>query len=93
MNSIEIMMKEHDMGRLYMSDLREALVKFEAGDEERKLDLIANMSSYTHLLERHISRENEVVYPFGQKQLSPEILEKVHKQTMAYEEEAQKKGI
>lgn len=87
------MLVEHDFGRLYMSELREALRKFEEGDEESKLDIIANMISYTHLLERHISKENEVVYPFGEKQLSKEILDEVHEKTEAYEREATSKGI
>lgn len=87
------MLVEHDMGRLYMSDLRQALQKLEAGDEESKLDVIANVISYTHLLERHIQKENEVVYPFGEKQLSEEILKEVHEQTAQYELEARAKGM
>lgn len=87
------MLVEHDLGRLYMSDLREALKKLEAGDEESKLDIIANMISYTHLLERHISKEDEVVYTFGEKQLAPEILAQVHEKTKAYEIEAEKNGV
>ncbi|MBE6024801.1 MAG: hemerythrin domain-containing protein [Cellulosilyticum sp.] len=87
------MLVEHDLGRLYMSDLREALQKFEAGEEESKLDIIANMISYTHLLERHIAKENEVVYTFGEKQLAPSVLEEIHAQAKVYEEEAMVKGI
>lgn len=87
------MLVEHDMGRLYMNGLREALAKYEAGDEESQLDIIANMISYTHLLERHIQKENEVVYSFGEKQLSKEIMEVIHAQTMAYEDKAKLQGI
>lgn len=86
------MLVEHDLGRLYMSQLREAIKKVEAGDEESKLDVIANMISYTHLLERHIQKENEVVYTFGEKQLSKEVLDEVHAQTEAYEAAAMAKG-
>ena len=87
------MLVEHDLGRLYMSDLREALKKFEEGDEESKLDIIANMISYTHLLERHIAKENDVVYTFGQRQLPKEIMDEINAQTDAYEEEAKSQGI
>ena len=87
------MLVEHDLGRLYMSGLREALEKFEAGDEESKLDIIANMISYTHLLERHIEKENGVVFSFGEKQLSEEVMQKVNEQTKAYELEAETQGI
>lgn len=87
------MLVEHDLGRLYMSDLREALKRFEEGDEESKLDIIANMISYTHLLERHINKENDVVYTFGEKQLPKEVLEQIHDQTKAYEMEALENGV
>ena len=87
------MLVEHDLGRLYMSQLREALVKYESGEDESRLDIIANMISYTHLLERHIEKENSVVYSFAEKQLTPEVLQIVHKQTKAYEEEASQNNI
>lgn len=87
------MLVEHDLGRLYMSELRAALEKLKAGDEASKLDVIANMISYTHLLERHISKENDVVYPFGEKQLPKDVLETIHAQTKAYERDAFEKGI
>lgn len=87
------MLVEHDLGRLYMSDLKAALERTKAGDEESKLDVIANAISYTHLLTRHIAKENEVVYTFGEKQLSKDILEAIHEKTRVFEEEAMKKGI
>ena len=87
------MLVEHDLGRLYMSGLREALEKFEAGEEESKLDIIANMIAYTHLLDRHIQKENQVVFSFGEKQLAKEILEEVNEKIEDYEEEAKAQGI
>ena len=86
------MLVEHDLGRLYMSELREALKRVQEGDEESKLDVIANMISYTHLLDRHISKENTVVYPFGEKQLTKEVQEEVDAQTAVYEAKAEEKG-
>lgn len=87
------MLVEHDLGRLYMSELKSALERTKAGDEESKLDVIANAISYTHLLERHIGKENEVVYTFGERQLSPEIMQEVNAQTEVFEKEATAKGI
>ena len=87
------MLVEHDLGRLYMSNLREALAKYESGHDESRLDIIANMISYTHLLERHINKENEVVYTFAQRQLSPETLQEIHNLSSIYEEKASKKGV
>ena len=87
------MLVEHDLGRLYMSELREALGKLKVGNEESKLDVIASMISYTHLLERHISKENDVVYPFGEKQLPKDVIEQIHIQTEEYEMNALKNGV
>ena len=87
------MLVEHDLGRLYMSDLREALKKFEAGDDESRLDIIASMISYTHLLDRHIDKENNVIYTFAERKLTKEVLDTVHKQTKVYEQEAMNQGI
>lgn len=87
------MLVEHDWGRLFISELNAALLRVKSGDEESKLDVIANAVGYANHLARHIAKEDEVVYTFAEKQLSQEILEQVNKQTEAFEEEANKQGI
>ena len=79
------MLVEHDYGRLYIRNLGEALEKLKAGDEESKLDVIANAISYTHLLERHIDKEDRVIYKFAQRELSKEILDIVDIECTEYE--------
>lgn len=68
------MLVEHDLGRLYVRSLVEALEKVKSGDEEAKLDVIANAISYTHLLERHIDKEDKVIYSFAERELKEEII-------------------
>ncbi|BCJ95896.1 hemerythrin [Anaerocolumna cellulosilytica] len=87
------MLVEHDFGRLYIADLVDALKRVQEGDEESKLDVIANAVGYTHLLTRHIAKEDEVVYTFGGKQLPPEVLTEVNEKTDEFEEVARVKGI
>lgn len=84
---------EHDLGRLYIKELGEVLERVKQGDEESKLDVIANAISYTHLLERHIAKENEVVYSFGESKLPAEVLETINQQTILFEGEAARQGI
>ena len=86
------MLVEHDLGRLYMSDLKAALERTQSGDDESRVDVIANAISYTHLLTRHIAKENEVVYTFGERQLPQEVFKEIHQKTQVFEEEAMKKG-
>lgn len=79
------MLVEHDMGRMYITGLEEALKKSEKGDEKAILDIIANAISYTHLLERHIDKENNVIYKFGQKYLSEEVLKIIDEECISFE--------
>ncbi len=84
------MLVEHDLGRLYMQSLEEALVQVKSGDEEAKVDVIANAVSYTHLLNRHIDKEDNIAYPFGKKELSSEEYRCINLECEAFEEEAEK---
>ena len=87
------MLVEHDFGRMYMKELEEALAKVKAGDNEAKLDVIANAISYTHLLNRHINKEDNVVYTFAKRELSEETLNKINIECDTFEEEMNKTGV
>ncbi|MGE5626653.1 MAG: hemerythrin domain-containing protein [Solirubrobacterales bacterium] len=87
------MLVEHDFGRLYIKELEEALAKVKAGDNEAKLDVIANAISYTHLLTRHIDKEDNVVYTFAKRELSQEILDGVNTECEVFEEEMKSAGV
>ncbi len=80
------MMVEHDYGRLYVRNLEEALDKLKNGDNEAKLDVIANAISYTHLLERHIEKENKVVFTFAKNKLNKEVLKSIDEECIIYED-------
>lgn len=86
------MLVEHDSGRLFIQELKEALTRVQSGDDESRMDVIANAISYTHLLKRHIEKEDSVVYTFAGRQLAPEILEKVNQDTEKFEAAALEKG-
>lgn len=79
------MLVEHDQGRLYMQNLEAAVKEVEDGNGEAKLDVIANSISYTHLLYRHIDKEDKLIYPLGEKQLSTEILDRIEKESQVIE--------
>jgi hemerythrin-like domain-containing protein len=85
------MLVEHDMGRLFIQELVAALDRVNSGDEMSKLDVIANAISYTHLLKRHIDKEDTVVYTFAERQLSSEIMDKVNQETVEFEQAALEK--
>lgn len=87
------MLVEHDLGRLHIMILEEALDKLKAGDEEAKLDVIAEAVSYTHLLTRHIDKEDNAVYPFARRGLCEANLKAINEECSAFEKEQEEKDI
>lgn len=87
------MLVEHNMGRLYIQELVSSLDKLKQGDEESRIDVIANAISYTHHMTRHINKEDAIIYTFARRQLPEDILKKVDNDTINFENTAAKKGI
>jgi hemerythrin-like domain-containing protein len=81
------MLVEHDLGRLYVTNLREALEALKGGNAEAKLDIIANAVSYTNLLERHIHKEDNVIYKFAERELKEETIEEINEECVSFEDE------
>lgn len=73
------MLVEHDLGRLFIRSLEAALERVKSGDEDSRVDVIANAIGYTDLLNRHIDKEDNVIYTFAKKSLSKEALDDVDK--------------
>jgi len=87
------MLIEHDMGRLYVSNLEKALEEYERGKDEARLDIIANAICYGDLLTRHIDKENNVIYKFAENMLSNSVKEKIDRQSEKIERQAEEEGI
>ena len=79
------MLVEHDLGRFYIKSLEEALENFKSGNKEAILDVISNAISYTHLLERHIEKEDKVIYKFAQRELNEDILKNIDNECIEFE--------
>ena len=86
------MLVEHDWGRLFIIELKAAIIRVKSGDDESRLDIIANAIGYANHLARHIAKEDAVVYTYAAKNLAPEVLERIDKQADLFEEEASKLG-
>lgn len=79
------MLVEHDLGRFYIMSLEAALKELQDGKEEAKLDIIANAISYTSLLERHITKEDNVIYKYAKRELSDKTLDEINVQCKDFE--------
>lgn len=75
--AIQGMLLEHDLGRMYIRNLEEALNKYENGDRKQKAYIVANAISYALLLEGHIDKEDNAVYMTARRVLDSEIQEKL----------------
>ncbi|WP_315117161.1 hemerythrin domain-containing protein [uncultured Clostridium sp.] len=87
------MLIEHDLGRLYMHNLELALKELENGNEEAKLDVIANAISYTDLLNRHIDKEDSIIYTFAERSLSEKSKDILNTRSREVEEKANQTGV
>ena len=80
------MLVEHDLGRLYIKNLIEALENYKNDNKEAKLDIIANAISYATLLENHIHKEDNIIFNFAKRGLSEELIETMNKECFEYEQ-------
>lgn len=80
------MLVEHDLGRLYISDLEKALEDLKSGNDKAKVDVIGSAISYCNLLSRHIEKENKVAYTFANRMLKDETKNKIDDETKSFEE-------
>lgn len=88
------MLVEHDLGRLHMSELEKALDRYQKNPQTiDKVCIMAEAMGYAGLLQRHIDKENQVVYPFGERGLSQEILSQIDEETRTFEAEAESQGV
>ncbi len=81
------------LSRLFITNLEAALEKYEAGDDDSRVDIIANAIAYTDLLNRHIAKEDTAIYTFAQRSLSKEQLEDIDLRCCEVEAEATKNSL
>ncbi len=88
------MLVEHDLGRLHIRQMLEGIHEYKASKSNMaKLTIITNAVCYSDLIKRHIGKENEVVFTYGERSLKEDTIEKVNTLTKEKEEEAKKEGI
>ncbi len=63
-NPIPVMLHEHDQGRHFVEGMAKALAAHNTGD------LIANTRGYCFLLQHHIFKEDNVLYPMAEEALN-----------------------
>jgi hemerythrin-like domain-containing protein len=64
---IGMMLYEHEQGRNYTRDMREAAQRLARKDESARNSVIENAYGYAALLRQHIQKENVVLFPMADK--------------------------
>lgn len=83
------MLVEHDLGRLHMNELEQALLRYEQSRTIKdKLNIITHACGWAALLKRHMDKENTVVYMFARRELSAEVMEQIDRETQAFNNES-----
>jgi Uncharacterized conserved protein len=83
---------EHDLGRLFISNLEAALQRVKNGYKDSRIDVIANAVVYADLLNRHIDKEDNAIYSFARRSLNAEALEEVNNACSEVEKSAMEKN-
>lgn len=63
---IGVMLSEHEQGRAFTRELRDAAEKWEAGDGSAREVVIQNAIGYAALLRQHIQKEDHILFPMAQ---------------------------
>lgn len=87
------MFSEHDLARLFVSKIEENLKGAKEGNDKAILNVISNSIAYADLLNRHIEKEDDTIYIYGENNLDKKSLEDVEKRIFEVEKNAKEKNI
>ena len=68
---IGVMLSEHDQGRQYVAEMSQAAM-LDQGESAAPAQFLKSARGFIKLLALHIQKENEVLFPIGEKNLSAE---------------------
>lgn len=74
---VGVMLAEHDEGRAYVSSMEEGLQQYREGEEAGAKIIAEGAKGYVGLLDQHIEKENQALYPMADNALSKEAQERL----------------
>jgi hemerythrin-like domain-containing protein len=69
---ISVMLSEHGMGREFVKGFSDAVELYKEGDKNAVSAIVGNARKYSALLDQHIDKENNILYPMADARLSQE---------------------
>ena len=76
---IGVMLREHELGRGCVQQMKAAFSRLKAGDSRAALDFTRSVGDYISLLNQHIEKENNVLFTMAERQLSEATLAELSK--------------
>jgi hemerythrin-like domain-containing protein len=67
---VGVMLSEHDLGRIEISGMHDALEKYSAGEPDAGMDLVAHAQNFAALLRNHIMKEDNILFVMADQRLS-----------------------
>ena len=67
---IGVMLEEHERGREYVRTMKRAMSHHRAGQDPGATGFIREARGYIDLLDQHIDKEDDVLFPMAEKQLA-----------------------
>jgi hemerythrin-like domain-containing protein len=74
---IGVMLAEHTRGRAFVRGMGEAAAWYKQGDPRGRAEFVENARNYISLLTQHIQKENNILFPMGDRVLAKETQEKL----------------
>jgi hemerythrin-like domain-containing protein len=71
---IGVMLWEHELGRECVKKMKDAFSRIKAGIPQAATDFARSAGDYISLLNQHIEKENNVLFPMAERQLSEATL-------------------
>jgi hemerythrin-like domain-containing protein len=68
---VQVMLTEHEQGRRFVAQMREAAQRWEAGDQPARAEVASAATKYVELLRNHIFKENNVLFPMADSVVPP----------------------
>lgn len=90
---IGVMLAEHEQGRAFTREMKDAAQKWEAGDLSAKSAVTHNALGYVALLRQHIHKEDNILFPMADRVIPSDRQEKVNQEFERIETEEVGAGI
>ena len=90
---IGVMLHEHTLGRGYIKEIKRGLENCKLGNTCSGKLIEANLTNYVNLLQNHIHKEENILFPMANKALSEKKQKEVSEQFEKIEEEVVGHGV